>query len=74
MNILDASNILMLIQTKVNHHHIRAVNLEIVFEPEFSNESAKVTTDLATDGIVAHNWLLEDPEGAEYPAVIVEGW
>jgi hypothetical protein len=74
MNILDASNILMLIQTRVNHHHIRAVNIEIVFEPDFSEESAEIAQDLLADGVLAQAIMLDDPEGNEYPAFIVNGW
>lgn len=74
MDILEASNVLMLLQTLTDHHTIRGVNLEIAYMPEASEESAEMAEQLSAQGIVAQALFLEDPDGNEYPAIQISGW
>ena len=74
MNLLDVSNILMYLQTITDHHGIRTVNLEIVYEQGHGIESGLTAMTLSEKGIDAQAMALESPDGEEFPAIVITGW
>ncbi len=74
MDMLDASNLLVYLMPKQDHHKIRCVNLEIIYEEDAGEQSAEIAADLQSEGFDAQAIIIEDPSGQEYPSIMIQGW
>jgi len=76
INLLDASNILMYLQSVSDHHKIRAVNIEVIYEMGEEELTKSVVSHLSEQGIDSQLVYQEDPEALsdEFPSVCISGW
>ena len=74
MDMQDAIDILTDMRDRVSDEEVRAINIEVILMPDYSEKSAEIVEDLSATGVPVDAILIEDPAGDEYPGIIISGW